>query len=120
MTTNTSRPLSAAAIKRERRDEAAIELRELLPIGSTVHVVLRSVSETGMSRVMTFHVVTEDRDLLDITRRVALVTNNSMTGQGFRYGMRIRGVGMDMAFAAVYELACALHPSGYDLKYQLV
>jgi hypothetical protein len=83
-------------------------LREYLKPGSKVYVQVASMSRSGMSRDLRLFVVHEG-DLLNITWDACFATGN--IPRDSKYGervWRIGGCGMDMAFAAVYELSSAL------------
>ena len=98
------------------RDAARDELRAILPPGSTVYTDVKHVSRSGMSRVIGLHVIVddnvEDPHLIDIS----WLADRALGGWGFdsdRYGIKVGGAGMDMAFHLVYSLSRALYPDGH-------
>lgn len=104
-------------------DPEAIEtLRELLPVGSAVHLVLRSVARSGMSRRVSPLLITHDAE--DgvivrhlgalVSRALALPAGDDPNGDGIRVG----GVGMDMGFWLVSSLSRELHGDPYALKHR--
>lgn len=103
----------------KKPDPETIEnLRTLCPKGTTVRVLLHKVSASGMSRQLRLLVMkgveNGEVEIHDITGRAAAVL-------GYRFNrdagtMTIGGCGMDMGFAAVYDLARTLYEDGYALK----
>lgn len=87
--------------------QALAELRALLPPGSTVYTILRSVSRSGMSRVITPLVLTASGPRF-LTYAVASALGLPVK-RGFVDGLRIDGGGMDMGFHLVSSLSYALH-----------
>lgn len=59
-------------------------------------------STSGMSRTFNIYLV-KDNELVDITRLVASVTDNTFTKD---WKMRIQGCGMDMLFETCYQINC--------------
>ena len=59
-------------------------------------------SASGMSRTFNIYCV-KDNELIDITRLVASVTDNTFTKN---WTMRIQGCGMDMLFETCYQINC--------------
>ena len=57
-------------------------------------------SQSGMSRTFNIHIV-KDNQIIDITKLVADITENTYTNQG---KMRIYGCGMDMLFETCYQI----------------
>lgn len=82
-------------------------LRELKP-GATVYTTVSNVSKSGMSRHIGVYIVAKDRTIRNISMMVA-----ELCGYGKRDGaLQVSGCGMDMGFAVVYSLGCALWPKG--------
>lgn len=96
--------LSAKAGKAAWQAECASTLAFLKP-GDTVHVVIRHVSSSGMSRTMTLHVVTEDGSIRDITTLAAGLLGENTTKDIY---LRVTGCGMDMAWNTVNRVAYRL------------
>lgn len=95
---------------------ALTELRALCPPGTTVYTILRSVSRSGMSRVIT-PLVIHNGEPHPLSYSVGLVLGEKVR-QGFNDGLVIAGGGMDMGFHLVNSLSYALH--GTDPKFQNV
>lgn len=91
------------------QEEAAANLRELLPPGSTVQTILRHVSRSGMTRAISPVVNGED-----VTWLVCRAFPRYFKRNARHDGITMEGCGMDMGFALVYELSHALYPDGFD------
>ena len=102
----TSEGITASTITR---------LKEIAPPGTVVYAVVRNVSKSGMSRQMDFYVI-KDNELRYITGHVATILDLRRSDRG----VRVTGVGMDMAFATTYALAQALYDDGYALKSEVI
>lgn len=102
--------LTAKAVKAARKEYAVSQLHELLTPGQTVYCTLRSRSASGMSRVISLHVV-DGGSLRSIDALAADATDTRMSKNG---GLIVTGCGMDMGFALVYSLGAALWPAGTD------
>ncbi len=96
-------------ISTAQRDEARATLRAMLKPGATVYTKLNHVSRSGMMRVIDLYVI-EDNELRRITWRACKATATTYNEK--HEGMRMDGCGMDMGFAAVYDLGHALWPNG--------
>lgn len=89
------------------RDAAIVELRSTFPPNSTVTVVLRHVSRSGMERAISVI----GPDLRDVSWLVARATGFKMHGK--HEGLKVGGCGMDMGFHVVYTLSRTLYGDGY-------
>jgi hypothetical protein len=111
----------------EAEQQQAVErLKEILPEGSTVHTVLRHVSQSGMLRridLYRFVAVPPEKkqweddpdvQILWLTGDAARVLN--LRRHRDREGLEVGGCGMDMGFHVVYELARRLFGDGYALN----
>lgn len=94
--------------KAARKEYARSELRKLITPGQTVYCTLRSVSSSGMSRRISLHIIVNGA-LRCIDNRTADATGTKHSDKG---GLIMGGCGMDMGFALVYNLGCALWPNG--------
>lgn len=95
------------------RADAIATLRAMLPPGSTVYTVLRSVSRSGMSRRIDCYLLSPNgpRWLSGLVSRALQMPHpNDSTHQGLRVG----GCGMDMGYHLVYHLAATLYPDGFE------
>lgn len=96
--------------KREQKEEARKALIEQLGIkpGDVIYSVIRKVSSSGMSRQIDFYFISEGKPYW-ISRRIAQILDYSVAESG---ALKVRGCGMDMCFAVVYNLASQLWPGG--------
>lgn len=90
----------------QERLDALAELRAFCPPGSTVYTILRSVSRSGMSRVIDLYTIRdgEPKCIGWLTGRALdyrMATNAE--------GLKVSGCGMDMGFHLVNSLSYALH-----------
>lgn len=95
-----------ARYTQQQKDDALKQLRELLKPGATVNCILRHKSRSGMSRSISLFAGDQD-----ITWQAARVLGESIDNK--HDGIRMGGCGMDMGFALVYNLSCALYPDGF-------
>lgn len=82
---------------------AIAELRETLKAGDTVYTVLRHVSRSGMMRLIDLYIMDGGEP-----RRITHLAHRADVGGGYddkREALKMSGCGMDMGFAAVYELS---------------
>jgi hypothetical protein len=103
--------LSKAAGKVAYRDQCRKELRKILKPGGTVYTILRSVSSSGMTRVVSV-VIAHKGDIRNITHLVAGATEHSLKFGGGFDGIVLTGCGMDMGWNLVYVLGASLWPNG--------
>jgi len=79
-----------------------------------VYTILRKVSPSGMSRVISLVFPHENR-IASITHLAAKVLKVNLIDVNGHWGIRRDGCGMDMGFDLVYSLSCALYcPDKYD------
>ena len=102
--------MTAKAAKQQERKEAIRDLKKHLKPGTTVFTVLRHVSRSGMFRVIDLYVIKRNQPLR--------ITWGACKATGSTYnigweGMAMGGCGMDMGFAAVYELSRTIFPKGF-------
>lgn len=100
-----------AAVEQER-SEYLTKMRDLIKPGDTVYSVLRHVSRSGMSRVISFYVYRENKPVnIDYAISVIEGYSRSRTHDGLSVG----GAGMDMGFSVAYNLSSALYGGiGYE------
>lgn len=90
-----------------RQEYCRKELRKILRPKSTVYIVLRSVSKSGMSREISAFAI-HNGELRNLDGLVADAIGHAVGKQG----IKMHGCGMDMGFALVYSLGAALWPKG--------
>lgn len=95
------------------QQEAVADLRKILKPGDTVHCLLRSVSRSGMSRVIDLVLYEKDgpRNIGYLAARAV-----DMPFDRDRGGVKVGGCGMDMGFHLVYELSYRLFQDDPRLK----
>lgn len=91
-------------------------LRQHFPKGSTIYTVLRSVSRSGMSRVISVVALTPDGPRF-LSYQTAAVLGIPCTDKG-EAGVKVRGCGMDMGFHVAYELSKAIYTDGYACSHR--
>lgn len=91
--------------------EARERLEKLITPGTKIYTTVKHVSRSGMMRVISAHVIDEDREPRDISRDAAILTGSTFDRD--RWGVKMGGVGMDMTFALVYNIGRALYADGY-------
>jgi len=92
------------------RRKAIEKLQEVVKVGDTVYTILRHVSRSGTSRVIDA-LVFGDGEPYGLAFLVATALGESFDRD--RWGVKMRGCGMDMGFETVYRLAGALYPDGF-------
>ena len=92
-------------IDEQRRDESRARLRELLPPGSTVYMILRRRARSGMSRTMDFYAIHDGAPYY-----LSGIIASALGYRRMRGGeLRVEGGGMDMGFHVAHSLSYALH-----------
>lgn len=115
-TTSSTIPSARKLSKKEiEKREAITELRELLPVGSTVYTVLRHVSKSGMSRDISLH-ISHDGSIRTITHLAAVAMGDRVREVDGVNAIRVNGCGMDMGWNLVYCLSTYLYPHGFIPK----
>ena len=98
-----------AKYSKSERAESLARLREILPPGSTVYTIVRSVSRSGMSRQISLFAKDKDGDPMAISFHAARVLGWTLK-RGWHDAIHVDGCGMDMCFHTVYSLGCAIFP----------
>lgn len=97
--------------RKEEIEEARTRLREIVKPGDTVYCILRSVSRSGMQRIISLLLRTDD-GMQDISGWAATATDTALDRD--RFGLKMGGCGMDMGFAAVNDLSSVLFSKFYN------
>ena len=87
--------------------EAREILREYFPRDSRVTTLVLHVSQSGMSRAIAVLGVDDQGDPINVSWLVARATGQPLHSR--HIGVTVRGCGMDMGFALVYDLAATLY-----------
>lgn len=99
------------ALRDAEQIEAQTKLREYFPVGSTAHTILRHKSSSGIYRAISV-VSNLDGDPYDLSYLVARATGDKIDQN--HGGIKAGGCGMDMGFAIVYSMSCALYRGGFE------
>ena len=91
-------------------------LREHFPPGSTIYTICRSVSRSGMSRVISVVAITPDGPRF-LSYHVGALLKWPVTDRG-ESGVKVQGCGMDMGLHVAYTLSHALHGNGYACSHR--
>jgi hypothetical protein len=84
-----------------------------LPRNTVIYSIVRSVSQSGMSRNIDFFVIKDDKPIW-ITPALRDILDYK---QDKKYGaLKVNGTGMDMCFHIVNSLGYKLHNDGYFFK----
>lgn len=99
------------------RQEAIDRLKQWIKPGDVIHTQLKSVSRSGMSRVIQVIKIDcdperKEPDVLYLGYNVALAVEMKYDRE--REGVKVGGCGMDMGFHLVYELSHALFKDGFN------
>lgn len=100
--------LTKVAGKAARKEYARSELRKVIAPSQTVWTNLLHASASGMSRRISLSIVEGER-IRNIDVLAADAIDYTLSPKG---GIVIGGCGMDMGFALVYALGCALWRKG--------
>jgi len=104
--------------KKELESKESIEtLKEYLKKDMTIHSIIRSVSNSGMSRNISFKITDKD-NILDLSYHIAKALQYPFNDK--HHAIKITGCGMDMAFHVVHNLSHALYGTGYKLKSKII
>lgn len=96
-------------VSKSAQSEALADLRSMLKPGDTVYTRLNHCSKSGMMRVIDLFVI-RNNEPRRITWAACQATGTTYNDK--HDGMRMDGCGMDMGFAAVYNLGAVLWPDG--------
>lgn len=104
----------------DERIEAINTLREMFPQGSTVYTILRSVSRSGMQRVIgVLALKGKGAEIVDLHPNWLIATALGRRLKASTWdGVVCNGAGMDMGFDLAYQLGQVLYDDGYALKHR--
>jgi len=92
-------------------------LLSAFPKGSTVHLIIRQVSRSGMYRHISVHGIKENR-VSYYSFHVAKLLKWTYKDKTNAVG--VGGCGMDMGFHLVYTLSSILYKDGYALTHRYI
>lgn len=93
--------------KQREASEALEQLRKMISPGDKIYGIVRSVSRSGMSRVISFYKIGADGPVY-LTGYMAKALDYRRADDG----LKVNGCGMDMIFDTVYNLGRVLWPNG--------
>jgi hypothetical protein len=96
-------------------EEARQELLGILQPGDTVYSIVRHVTQSGMTRDISFFANGKD-GLRAISFEMSVLFGEKPKERHGHWVVRTRGAGMDMAFKNVYDLSHILFKDGYALN----
>jgi hypothetical protein len=100
-----------STLKERTRAEAIERLKEWgITPGDTIYVINRHTAASGMNRSLTFYKIENDQPVW-LTYQMAKAGIGRWNDK--RETLDMGGCGMDMGFAAVYELSRLLFPDGH-------
>lgn len=107
--------MSRAEQKRQEQAEAREWLQDMIKPGQTVYTVLRHVSRSGMSRIISLYIKNPHTGgMRCIDHHAARLMDWSISSAGGTgEGIKVGGCGMDMGFHLVYSLGWGVYPAGY-------
>lgn len=110
--------MNAKQQKENDRAHAIATLRAMLKPGDRVSCDVVHVSRSGMSRTLTAHVAMVGKDRRAYVEDVSGLVADAIGARwdSRRGGFIMGGCGMDMRFAAVYNLGRVLFPDGFGVE----
>jgi hypothetical protein len=96
---------------KQQKADALARIQALVKPGDTIYTQFVSVSRSGMMRKIKVYVM-QNNEPINITSQVS-----DLCGFGYDYNtdaLKVAGCGSDVGFEAVYSLACALYPDGFE------
>ena len=102
---------------RIEKEKSVETLKEYLKEDITIHSIIRSVSNSGMSRNISFKITDKD-NILDLSYHIAKALQYPFNNK--KHAVKVSGSGMDMAFHVVHNLSHVLFDNGYKLKSNII
>ena len=113
-----AKKLTKAALKEQERQGLIRELRRYFPKGSTVYTILRSVSRSGMRRVIAVLSIPDgDTRISWLSYDVARLLDYKISTKRSD-GLIISGAGEDKGFRIAYDLSSVIWNDGYALNHR--
>jgi hypothetical protein len=96
--------------QQEEIEHAKTNLRAILPPGSTIYTVLKSVARSGMSRHIAVYAIVNGEPQ-SINWETAKVLGYTRSDDG---SLKVSGGGMDMGFHLAYSLSRSLYNGSFE------
>jgi hypothetical protein len=94
-------------------ENAKDKLISLLQETDIIYTVLRSVSKSGLSRSISFYVVDNNKEIININYYISVLLGYKFDKTHFGLiGLKVKGGGMDMGFHVVHTLLRELGITG--------
>lgn len=81
-----------------------------------LYFIVRKVSSSGMSRVMSFYLGEQDGELSSVTWSIAQILGYKVIDFNGFNAIRVNGCGMDMGFKIAYDLGSVIYKDGYHFR----
>ncbi len=95
------------------QDSRTAEMLRSLPKGTTVYTIVRHVSQSGMSRAISAHIVLDNKiEWLNLGELLRLKMHKT------HHGYVMQGAGMNMAYSVVHNIGRTVHDDGYYFTHQ--
>lgn len=88
----------------------SVKVVEALPENTRIYSIVRNVSKSGMSRLIDFYVMVDNRPIW-ITPAIRDLLGYKQDEK--TSALKVNGTGMDMCFHVVHSLGNKLHNDGY-------
>lgn len=102
--------------KARDKEEARDALKRVLSPGDSVYGIVRTVSRSGMSRMIDFYTFQQNQPIY-LTGYMSTLLGISRNKEG---ALKVSGCGMNMVYATVSNLSYALFEDGYALKHEVL
>jgi len=103
--------------KQIEKQESIEALKSYLKKGMTLQAIIRQVSNSGMSRSISFKVIYK-KELIDLSWWISKALEYPFNDK--HHAIKIWGCGMDMSFHVVHNLSHVLFDNGYKLKSEII
>lgn len=100
--------------KQKEIQEFKNEMKSYLQKGTTLHAIIRQVSNSGMSRNISFKLINNNNEVYDLSYQIAKVLEYPFNDK--YHAVKVKGCGMDMAFHVTYNISNMLFNDGYQIK----
>ncbi|MBU2504119.1 MAG: hypothetical protein KJ879_03665 [Nanoarchaeota archaeon] len=100
-------------ISKSEQKNSLERLQNLLNEGDTIYCILRHISRSGMSRLISFSCIKEEKHI-NLDYDISKILNYR---RGKYEGLKVSGCGMDMGFSVVYEIGRKIFPNGGSLEH---
>lgn len=105
--------LTKKAQAEQEKQETIKTMKKILKPGKVVYSILRHVSQSGMSRRISFFTIGTDKKPFDLDWYIEKLGDYKRSQH--HQGLVVGGCGMDMGFSVVYNVSSILYPKGFKL-----